>query len=541
MTSPLGQELYRLLPEIYRSRDNPERDAGGQITRDGDLGRYLDACGAVLDLVRDHLEQRLRDSTPDECQPWLLPYFAQLLGVRLRSPDEAGRRREVASGIRWRQMKGTRASVEEVADAFLRVGVVIEEGWRRVARTPRPGAAQAVTVDFRRSARAVQTEPEHPQALRRRLDDRTLTWRHAQRQGVPRFAGSHEDVSLRTADLRRPDWRAGHAHPKRLLAYMPPPRGFFFEGQARVPWRRVGLPETAALVARHDGYFLGERFLPSLDAVEDAGGTPADATAGTLIVGLGAAPPCIDGVVRLTDRRLYRFENVAFADQVTVTAGTVVLRGAAMERLTISRLRPSPADLTAPPILDALDALVGHLSVARGLARLESVTVLEAANVERLQASDCLLPDNLVVGPGAAPSSCVRFSRLPGPLTDAERRLGNTDERPVFFPLTRCQDGHELPGLADLELSTAGVLHPSTAAAIVLGAEDGGEMGAYHGTGYLPALGGPPLESARPSARAAAFLAKLEELLPVGLLPVLIPDPRLARLPPTTRSPSDES
>ena len=94
-----GRQLFELLPEVYRSRDTIGPEARG------DLSRYLDACGHLLDLIRRTLDQRLTDIFPDESaavppgQTWLLPYIADLLDVRMVSPDEAGRREEVANAV----------------------------------------------------------------------------------------------------------------------------------------------------------------------------------------------------------------------------------------------------------------------------------------------------------------------------------------------------------------------------------------------------------------------------------------------------------
>ncbi|MCX6629445.1 MAG: hypothetical protein NTW28_17645, partial [Candidatus Solibacter sp.] len=84
MESPLGKELYESLPGVIRARDNPLRVADA-VVQEGDLARYLDACGHLLDRIAATLQQRLKDTTPDECQSWLLPYFAALVGGRLRA------------------------------------------------------------------------------------------------------------------------------------------------------------------------------------------------------------------------------------------------------------------------------------------------------------------------------------------------------------------------------------------------------------------------------------------------------------------------
>ena len=62
-----------------------------------------------------------------------------------------------------------------------------------------------------------------------------------------------------------------------------------------------------------------------------------------------------------------------------------------------------------------------------------------------------------------------------------------------------------------------GVLHPATPEAIVHGAEDGTEMGAYHGD-YLSLL-------------ADAIIEKLNDYLPLGKEAVVIPDTRLLDIP----------
>ena len=54
------------------------------------------------------------------------------------------------------------------------------------------------------------------------------------------------------------------------------------------------------------------------------------------------------------------------------------------------------------------------------------------------------------------------------------------------------------------------VLHPATHAGIRFGAEDGGEIGAYHHRHY--------------ARRAAAVIDKLRDFLPAGIEPLLIVD-----------------
>ncbi len=72
-----------------------------------------------------------------------------------------------------------------------------------------------------------------------------------------------------------------------------------------------------------------------------------------------------------------------------------------------------------------------------------------------------------------------------------------------------------------------GVLHPATSESIRFGAEDRGEMGAYHHRHY--------------ALRDEAAIDKLSDYLPVGIEPVLIPDIRLLRIPIRERSSEAEA
>jgi hypothetical protein len=185
----LGHDLYRIVPEVYRNRDES-----------GDLKAFFGGCGQLLDLVCQTLVQKLADQYPDNpdgglpgpdtglpCQEWLLPYFADLLDVRLVSPLAEGRRDEISNAIAWRQRKGTLAVIEQISEQIGLRESVLHEGWKRVAMTPRIGkpllpataygysadppstaaslAARhpglpAVTVDFRCSSGAVETRAD---------------------------------------------------------------------------------------------------------------------------------------------------------------------------------------------------------------------------------------------------------------------------------------------------------------------------------------------------------------------------------------------
>lgn len=223
-----GELLFRLLPGLYRNRDG------------GDLARYLDACGELLDLIFQTLEQLRLDSFPDlspdgqNSQDWVLPYIAPLLGIRLESEQAAGRREEIGRAVPWHQGKGARAVLGEIAAAIGGIEVQIQEGWQRVAVTPTindplaffDGAARpaATTVDVGRSSLAVSSTPaqsDDPSVRHGAFSGVEVAWRIADPQGVPAFPGTYQDASRRTVDTRTPQRDRGRIHPRRLLFYYP--------------------------------------------------------------------------------------------------------------------------------------------------------------------------------------------------------------------------------------------------------------------------------------------------------------------------------
>jgi hypothetical protein len=453
-TSRIGRQLHALLPELYRSRD-----------ADGDLTGYLDAFGALLDALRNTLDQRLADAFPDAeptpqgrvCQEWVIPYLAQLVDARPVSPLADGRREEVARAIRWRQGKGTLPTIEDLVQVVSGLEAELQEGWKRVAVTPRvdlalvpqPGldlgdpleAARhpelpAVTADLRHYSRAVAADRGAPGARQRRLPDGSVvTWLPSNPRGAPCFPASHQDWSRRTADLRDPDWRHGHAHPRRLLVYLPPPAGFF---------------------------------------AADLAGPPAD-------------------LILAGDQLL---EDRIVSGTLRVTGGRLRLARCAVGRVEVD---PPPGP---EPALVAEDCLFGEVGVP-GLVRLLAVTVLGALQAQRLEASDSLFAGTVATPPDAG--DCLRFSRVP-PAQLAAAGVGCTGEAPVFFAPSFGRRG-------------CGVLHPACPAAIRAGAEDGGELGAYHHRAH--------------ALKDQAVLDKLADYLPLGLAPALVYDDQLVCAPPT--------
>lgn len=525
-TTVSGRELYDLLPTVYRARDES-----------GDLARYLDACGELLDRLRATLEQRLADAFPAsppgaiEAQSWLLPYFADLLDVRLVSPLVAGRRGEVASAIAWRQRKGTLATLEEIGETVGGFEVEAQEGWHRVAVTPRvdqpllPAAAYgeavapdprnplvarrhpalpAVTPDVTQPSRAIALPPgtSHPRAKVSRFRGRAVTWRQLSPQGVPCFPGSFEDASRRTPDGRTPGPSRGAIHPRRLLLFVPPPTGFF-------PWDADAFAWADRLQPAHRDHFADSGGDPRTidDPSRRPGGPPAPGPATAFLTDSPPAFP--ESSVRL--------ENLVVDGTLHLTQGHVLLRGVAAKRLVVDG-----GGATAPAV-DAVDCLFDEIEAPDALVRLEGTTVMKRLACRRLLATDCLFAGTVEIAPQAGdPRGCVRYSRIPRGLAAA---LGNRLERvavttvePIFFAFEHCAREGGSRRVDRFGDPGYGVLHPATPDAVASGAEDGGEMGSdHHRSTFL--------------ARTA-LLQKLAEFLPVGIEAILIPDPRLLVEPP---------
>jgi len=489
ITTIIGRQLYELLPEVYRTRDSYGPDARG------DLARFLDACGELLDLLRNNVDQRLADAFPDNppsglaCQPWLLPYFADLLDVRLVSPDEAGRRDEVAMAVAWRQRKGTSPVLEQIAERVGRLEVEMQEGWQRAATTPRidlpllpatawgetaeydqfneyaPWAAQhpglpSVTVDVRHPSRALRLEPaagevpQNPAAKQTRFGSELVWWRQINRHGIPCHPGSFDDVSRRTVDVRTPDWRQGHVHPRRVILYAPPPLGFF---------------EPDLFPVQGDLTFSepGEHVLEDL---------------------------VIDGTLQ-------------------VTAGTLQLKRCAVRNLVVSSF-----PIKEVAAVTASDCIFQTVSVTH-TGRFEYCTVLKGLTCGRLQASDCLFDGSVHLSPASREEPhCVRYSRLPvmPPVLNL-LSYQNTREAPVYYQFEFEESGTLVRRVAQFGEPGCAVLHPATPAAVRFGTEDSGEMGSHHSWRYCLLL--------------AAVQEKLKNFLPVGSEAVIVPDLRLHRVP----------
>lgn len=489
-----GKQLYNLLPSFYRERDNSTRDEHGEIEDLGDLGSYLDACGILLDRIRRTLEQRHADSFPDNpregqsCQDWLIPYFARLLDVRLVSPHVNGQRDEVANAISWRQRKGTLTCIEQIFQAITQDNGEAREGWRRVAVTPRigrpllPPAAYgladkinledrfsinrhpempAVTMDLRCPSRGVQTTAENSLTRVSYFAGIPYKWIQANHHGVPVVAGAYDDVSRRTVDMRTPNWQQGHSHPKRMLLYSPIPMGLFSrKSQTINNWQEIESSPYVTITLDKDAGHL---------SIRNRSEFPLEISG--------------DITLRKTDTQAdnYTIEGLRFNGTLTVEDGWLELRKVTAKTVQVNTLFVSENK----PTLIAQDCLIGKANVPSGAVNMESCTVLDYMVCQIIHAANCIFANRITDPNGNVPGDGrIRFSRIPDDLEGAidvtpstpPIKIENcTIQQAEFFDTAYGADPVANPLTAD-----AGVLKPSTHEDICFGAEDGGEMGAYH-------------------------------------------------------------
>lgn len=101
--------LYDLLPAVYRQRDAEQGEP---------LRQLLQVLTDELAVVADSVDQLYDDLFVETAAPWVLPYLAELIGLRgLPSGSGTGvtPRAEVANTIGYRRRKGTATVLEQIA------------------------------------------------------------------------------------------------------------------------------------------------------------------------------------------------------------------------------------------------------------------------------------------------------------------------------------------------------------------------------------------------------------------------------------------
>jgi hypothetical protein len=145
-----ADELYRLLPAVYRVRD---------AEQGGVLRELVDVLTDQVNVLAESLEQAYDDQFVETCAPWVAPYIGDLVGYRTLHgvvPQIASPRAEVANTIRYRRRKGTVSVLEQLAHDVTGWPARAVEFFELLATTQymnhiRPYAA--ATTDLRSAAR----------------------------------------------------------------------------------------------------------------------------------------------------------------------------------------------------------------------------------------------------------------------------------------------------------------------------------------------------------------------------------------------------
>jgi hypothetical protein len=164
VSSYSAENLYQLLPALYRQRD---------AEQDLPLRALVEILAEQAQVVERDIHRLYDNWFVETCEPWVVPYLADLVGIAGLSGEEL-RRGEVANTLAYRQRKGTPAVLEQLArDAT---------GW-----------PARVVPSFERIA--ITQHADHVRPDRRTVDLR--------RTGELRALGGAFDTTARTAEVSR--------------------------------------------------------------------------------------------------------------------------------------------------------------------------------------------------------------------------------------------------------------------------------------------------------------------------------------------------
>lgn len=104
-----SQQLYELLPTIYRLRDGENNEV---------LKSYLTVFAEQIEVLQENIDQLYDDQFIETCAEWAVPYIADLIAYKplhTKVTRELSQRAEVANTIAYRRRKGTATMLEQLA------------------------------------------------------------------------------------------------------------------------------------------------------------------------------------------------------------------------------------------------------------------------------------------------------------------------------------------------------------------------------------------------------------------------------------------
>jgi hypothetical protein len=129
-----ADELYALLPAIYRQRDTDLGINGAS----GPLREIIEIIAGQFAVVDTQLDQLYDDTFIETCAEWVVPYIGDLVGYQPLSTAAVARlspRAEVANLIRYRRWKGTVTILEQLASDVTGWSAVAVEFFSRLTTT----------------------------------------------------------------------------------------------------------------------------------------------------------------------------------------------------------------------------------------------------------------------------------------------------------------------------------------------------------------------------------------------------------------------
>ena len=144
--------IFKALPEYFRQRDGEESRA---------LEALMGVLTEELQIVERDIDQLYDNWFVETCEPWVLPYIAELIGATpMREIGEGAEgmlRAYVANVLQYRQAKGTSAALEQIAHDVSGWHVVVVEYFQQLATSQHVNHVRPerpVFADVRNSTRA---------------------------------------------------------------------------------------------------------------------------------------------------------------------------------------------------------------------------------------------------------------------------------------------------------------------------------------------------------------------------------------------------
>jgi hypothetical protein len=143
----ITDELWSLLPAVHRQRD-------AESPQSGMLQALIDVLGEQGQIVAEDIARLYDNWFIETCDPWVVSYIGDLLGVRMLNdvgPATRLPRAYVANTLAYRRRKGTAAVVEELARDVTGWPAHAIEGFTVLGTTQflnhlRPSAVQGVSL-----------------------------------------------------------------------------------------------------------------------------------------------------------------------------------------------------------------------------------------------------------------------------------------------------------------------------------------------------------------------------------------------------------